>query len=326
MSEQTTDYSPLNQEQLAALNDEQKQIFTQLESKDRQFYAENFSPKSLGAALGRKWEIMQKHARRSAFEQKVQAEMAEIQNQTEDDVGLSTADIGAGAAGIAGAVGLGVLAKKIAPDGKANWRGVSPRDLVEPLVSTFARQEKTDIRFEAPTQGGVTQATVLLRTPTTLVPGLTIILTPFEEKTEVQISKLSSEGVMQTIKEGGSRLFDLLADGVRAKRRQDVGGLLDLAGKAIEDGVDIAQMVKDLDLEDKAWQAIKNAADPLQAIYDQKMAIENEKRHQLELLWDDYYTCPKCRVEFGAEDVECRVCGAERPDIPSKADPRRKIK
>ena len=93
--------------------------------------------------------------------------------------------------------------------------------------------------------------------------------------------------------------------------------------RAGDEGVDIAQLVKDLDLEDRAWEVIKNAADPIQSIYDQKMAIENEARLKLEMLWDDYYSCPKCRVEFGADDLECRVCGTARPEKPGQPDPRR---
>jgi hypothetical protein len=322
MSEQ--DYSPLSDDQIAALGDEQKVIFAQLDPKDRQFYADNFSPDSLGKALERKWEILQSRARLTAFDQKVKENLTAGIGEPADRADLSAGDVAVGAAGVAGAVGIGVLAKQIAPEGVATWRGVAPRDLVDPLVSAFARQENTDVRFEPPGAQGTQHATILMRTPKGLVPGLTIVMAPLEEGTQVQISKLSSESVMQTLKEGGLKLIDLVQDGLRAKRRRDLGDLLDLAGRAVDEGVDIAQIVKDLDLEDEAWKVIKEAADPLQVIYDERMAIEKEERLKLEMLWDDYYSCPKCRVTFGAEDVECRVCGSERPAQPEEVDPRRK--
>ncbi|MBN1146257.1 MAG: hypothetical protein JXA78_03300 [Anaerolineales bacterium] len=320
-----SDYSPLSPEQLAALSDAQKEFFQQLDAKDRQFYASHFSPTSLGEALDRKREIMQSRARLDAFDQKVKQNLAASANQQADKPGLSAGDVAAGAAGAAGLVGLGVLARQIAPEGKAEWRGVSPRDLVEPLVSAFARQENTDIRFEAPSEQGVRQAILLLRTPKGLLPGLVIVLAPLEQGVQVQIGKLTNEGVMETLKEGGLKLIDLLQGGLRAKRSGDLHDLLDLAGRVVGEGVDIAQIVRDLDLEDRAWEAIKNAADPLQAIYDQKMEIEEEARLKLEMIWDDYYYCPKCRVEFGADDLECRVCGAARPEKPEQPDPRKTI-
>jgi hypothetical protein len=318
-----SDYSPLSPEQIEILSDAQKGVFLQLDEKDREFYAENFSPGSLGKALERKGEIMQSRARLAAFDEKVKANLASSAGEAITGPGLSAEDVAIGAAGVAGAIGVGVLARQIAPEGKASWRGVTPRDLVEPLVNAFARQEKTDIRFETPGEQGVQQATILLRTSKGLVPGLIIVLAPLEQTTQVQISQLTSEGVMQALKEGGLKLLDLLQEGLRLKRRGGLDDLLVLAGRAVDEGVDIAQLVKDLDLEDRAWEVVKNAADPIQAVYDEKMKIENAARLKLEMLWDDYYSCPKCRVEFGADDTECRVCGAARPEKPEQPDPRR---
>jgi hypothetical protein len=318
-----SDYSPLSPEQLEVLNDNQKELFLQLDPKDRKFYADNFSPGSIGKALDRKGEILQSRARLAAFDQKVNENYISSLGNGDATPEITAGDVAMGAAGAAGMIGVGVLARQIAPEGKASWRGVAPRDLVEPLVNAFARQEKTDIRFEAPSEQGVQQATILLRTSKGLVPGLIIVLAPLEESTQVQIGQLTSESVMQALKEGGLKLLDLLQDGLRLKRRGGLDDLLVLAGRAVDEGVDIAQLVKDLDLEDRAWEVIKNAADPIQVIYDKKMAIENEARLKLEMLWDDYYSCPKCRVEFGADDVECRVCGTARPEKPEQPDPRR---
>jgi hypothetical protein len=321
MSDQTPDFSPLTTEQLAALSEAHKQIFLGLGAKDRQFYAASFSPESLGKALDRKGALIQSRARLNAFNQKVKQDMLSAASQTAPEPTLTGGEIAIGAAGLAGVVGIGALASQIAPQGKATWRGVEPGDLVVPLVNSFARQENTDIRFEPPTDEGNQQGIILLRTPRGLVPGLTILLTPLQGATQVQISKLSSEGILEMLKEGGLKLIDLVQYGLRRKR-SNPAGWLDMAGRAIEEGVDIAQMVNDLDLEDKAWEVIKNAADPLQAIYDEMMVIKKEQRLKLEAIWDDYYSCPKCRVEFGAEDTECRVCGSERPAMPDQPDPR----
>ncbi len=322
MSDQVPEYSPLSPEQLEALTDSQKQIFTQLDEKDRQFFAGNFSPTSLGQALERKWESVQSRARLEAFDQRVKENLTAAGTQATDKPGLTGGDVALGAAGVAGAVGIGVLARKIAPEGKATWRGVTPRDLVDPLVNTFARQEKTDIRFQSPTSEGLIQGSVLLRTSGGLVPGLTIVLTPFKDATQVEISKVSSDSIMQAVKEGGQKLINLVQQGLHLGRGRGGADMLDMADDLFRTGVDIAQIVKDLDLEDKAWEAIQKVADPLQAVYDEKMAIENEERLKLEMAWDDYYSCPKCRVNFGADDAECRVCGSARPSKPDQPDPR----
>ncbi|MEW5868861.1 MAG: hypothetical protein AB1894_06260 [Chloroflexota bacterium] len=323
MTEQTPNYSPLSPEQLTELNDAQKDIFQQLDEKDRQFFAKNFSPASLGKALERKWETIQSRARLSAFDQRVKENLTGPGKDAPEKPGLNAGDLALGAAGVAGVVGIGVLASKIAPEGKATWRGVTPRDLIDPLVKTFARQEKTDIRFEPPTAEGLLQASVLLRTSSGMLPGLTVVLTPLKEATEVQISKVSSDSILGTVKEGGQKLIDLVQDGLRlGKKQSGAENLLDLAGKMVNQGVDIAQSVKDLNLEDKAWEAIQNVAAPLQAIYNEKMAEQQESRLKLEMAWDDYISCPKCRVNFGADDLECRVCGTARPPRPEQPDPR----
>ena len=323
MSDQTPDStSLLSSEQLQALTDFQKEIFLKLALQDQQFFARNFYSASLGKALERKWENIQSNARLAAFDQRVKENLASQASSSASSPGLSAGDIAVGAAGVAGAVGIGVLAKKIAPDGKAIWRGVKPRDLIDSLVKTFARQEKTDIRFDPPSAEGVIHGNVLLRSSNGLLPGLDIVLAPLSEATQVTITKLSSESLMDTVKEGGQKLIDLVQDGFRLGKQGGVENLLDLAGKVVNQGTDIAKTVKDLDLEDKAWEAIKTAGDPIQAIYDEKMAAENEFRLRIEIAWDDYNTCPKCRVEFGAEDLECRVCGTARPARPERPDPR----
>ncbi|MBN2549184.1 MAG: hypothetical protein JXB15_08510 [Anaerolineales bacterium] len=322
MSDQIPDFSPLSSEQLAALNDTQKEIFLSLDAQDRQFFAKNFSAAGLGQALERKWETVQSRLRTSAFDQRIKENLQAQGGASAQSSSLSVGEVAAGAAGIAGAVGIGVLAKKIAVDGKAAWRGVSPRDLVDALVSTFARQEKTDIRFDPPSDEGNLHATVLLRSPSGMLPALNIDLTHLADATQVYISKVSSQSLMETIKDQGQKILDLVQDGLSLGRKGGAENLLDLAGQVMDQGFDVVQAVKDLDLEDRAWAAIQRVADPLQMQYDERMADEKERQLRLEMAWDDYNTCPKCRVPFGGEDSECRVCGTARPAKPEQPDPR----
>lgn len=323
MSDLPPDYSPLTDEQLSALTQAQKGIFLQLDPSDRQFFAQNFSPASLGKALDRKGEIMQVRARMSAQDALIKERLAARDSQAIQKPSISAGEVAAGAAGVAGLVGVGALASQIAPGGKAEWRGVTPRDLAPPLERTFARQEKTDLRFDPPNAEGVQQGTLFLRLPSGLAPAITILLTPLKEMTRVQITKISSESLLQTLKESGQTLIDLAKDGLRLRKGGgDAEDLLDLAGKVVGGSADIAQTIKDLDLEDRLWEVIQRTADPLQAIYDERQAIQKGQRLKLEQAWDDYLNCPKCRVAFGAEDAECRVCGAARPPRPEQADPR----
>ncbi len=328
MTEQlNSDYSPLSDDQVEALNEAQREIFLRLVPSDQEFFAQNFQPISLGKALERKWEIIQSRLALDEYDRHLRERYLEIAANSMAESGLSGGDIAsgaAGAAGIAGLVGLGTLAAKIAPKGKAEWRGVTPRDLVGPLVSTFARHERTDIRFESPNAEGVVHGVVLLRTGRGMLPALDINLTPLQDAIEVKISKVSKESLIQTFKEGSGNLIELAKDALWiGTRRGGIGSLLDLAGQVMEHGSEIAHTVNDLDLEDKAWKAVQVAAEPLQTIYDEKFLIIKDARLKLEMAWDDYISCPRCRVEFGADDVECRVCGAERPQMPAEPDPRK---
>lgn len=323
MSENNPDFSPLTNEQIEALTESQKSIFAALDESDRLFFAENFSEASLGAALEKKWQTIQSKARIAEFDSRIKQKLAASANQTGASAELSAQDLALGAAGIAGAVGIGALASQIAPSGQAVWRGVEPKDLILPLVNTFSNQPKTDIRFDAPTAEGVVHGAVYLKTSSGSIPGLTITLTPFNQSTQVTVSKLTSSSLMEALKSGSSKILEFVQEGLLRNRSRDKAtNLFNLAGSLLNSGIDIAQMIKDLDLEDKAWETIQRTADPLQKIYDEQMVVLNERRLLLEKAWDDYRNCPKCAVPFRTEDTECWVCGTPRPDQPSSPDPR----
>lgn len=310
--------SPLSPEQASSLTEAQKEIFQQLDLKDQAFFAQNFSAQALGKALERKGALVKKKADRS-FDQRYQKNLEEAHRSLAlEGRGAGVGEMAAGVAGAAGVIGLGSLAAKLAPEGMARWRGVAPKDLTAALNNVFLGAEKTDLRF-APADGeGNLHAQVLLRTANGLKPGLDIVLTALADSTQVHISKVKAESVSEKVKEGGKKLIDLVR---RGKSRKDSGDLLGLAGDVLEQGTDIFQSVKDLNLEDQAWEAIQQAAEPLQAIYDEKMAREKEKRHLLQQAWDDFRNCPRCRVPFGAQDQECRVCGTARPAQPAEGEP-----
>lgn len=322
-TEPLPDLAPLSPEQIERLTENQKEIFVNLDEKDREFFSAHFSPETLGKALERKWETIQSQSRVQEFDKHLKEKLTTNASRTSSQAAISGSDLAVSAAGVAGAVGIGVLASQIAPAGKASWRGVSPHDLLEPLYRAFAQGEKTDLKFQPPTEAGVLHGAIYVRTQQGLIPGLAISLTPIGDSTEVYISKVSSESIIDAIKNGSQKLFDLIRDGlILSARKGGLENLIALAASIVSNGVDIARIVKDLDLEDKAWETIKLAADPLQRIYDERKAIENANRLKLEQAWDDYYNCPKCGVSFGADDKECRVCGTARPEKLAIPDPR----
>lgn len=325
MSNPTPNASLLSPEQLAALSDEQQRIFSQLHPADQQFFARSFSPASLGPALERKWAIIQANAPLVDLDRQTRQALALPASASTpgSKTGPGLGEIAAGAAGVAGMVGIGALAAKLAPQGVATWRGVKPRDLVDPLLTAFARQEQTDMRFEPPGENGVLSGIVELRTRQGLLPALTITLAPLQDAVQVGVSKIESQTIIEKMKEGGQKLLGLVQDGFQAARQGGPGGLIDMAGKVLDKGGDIAKVVHDLNLEDKAWEVVQRVADPLQARFDEAQRAAQAARIKLEQAWDDHITCPRCRVEFGAGDVECRVCGSARLPAPDQPDPRR---
>ena len=73
-------------------------------------------------------------------------QMRELAAEVDAIVNAANSDLILGA-GVAGAIGVGVLAGKIAPEGKASWRGVSPRDLVEPLLGALRGIEPIAVSY-----------------------------------------------------------------------------------------------------------------------------------------------------------------------------------
>ena len=77
-----TGLTKLSADQTAALNDEQKAIFSALDVSDQNFYAETFKPADLPTALTRKGEIMQRSQAERERLQKLKAFMAKAARPT----------------------------------------------------------------------------------------------------------------------------------------------------------------------------------------------------------------------------------------------------
>jgi rubrerythrin len=90
----------------------------------------------------------------------------------------------------------------------------------------------------------------------------------------------------------------------------------------MDGGANLADVVGNLRLKERAWKVIKTSAEAIEAAYRDRVEKERQARLLLEAAWDRYYNCPTCGVSFGPEDTVCRVCGTARPDKPVTADPR----
>ena len=128
-----TGLTKLSADQAAALNDEQKAIFSALDVSDQDFYAETFKPADLPTALARKGEIMQRSQAERERLQKLKAFMAkssEAHPPQNDDVEGALTGLAMGALGIGG-VAAGIT------DNNAQYKGVKPEELIAPLRAEF---------------------------------------------------------------------------------------------------------------------------------------------------------------------------------------------
>jgi hypothetical protein len=168
------------------------------------------------------------------------------------------------------------------------------------------------------------EGTVFLISSRQFVPALNVHLTKVQNGTQVKISDLTSEGLLEAVKKGGAALFRLAQKGLSLWTfgRRNPAGALRTASSLFEDGTDIAGLAQDLNLEKRAWQCIKNAADSLERAKQEQRRQAEESRYALEQAWDHYYNCPRCSVPFGEGDKECQVCGTQRPLMPTQPDPR----
>jgi len=307
----------LNADQLAALNEEQKAIFCALSPADQDFFASAFKPAELAGALMRKREIMQ---RNQAERERLARMMEALRKGAEAHPPDEDAAEDALAAAALGALGLGAAAV-IATDNTAFYHGVQPEALIPPLRAEF-EGKATTITFGG--QTGALMATVAILSESEAVPALTIHLTAVNDGVEVKVNDLTTRGVLETVKEGGKRLLDVAGKGLdllsgRARSPLD---LADKAGRVLSSGISLAEAASNLNLKQRAWRSIKQAAEAIEKKYLSELDEARQLRYALEKAWDNFNNCPGCGVSFGPEDAVCRVCGTARPLRPTAPDPR----
>jgi hypothetical protein len=216
----------------------------------------------------------------------------------------------------AGVVGIGAAAAMVASDNHAFWKGVKPSDLIPALRTEFS-SDKTQLKVDG--SPDALAATVMLGGS---VPMLTVYLSAANDGTEVKMSDLTAQGAIATIKEGGQRLLDMAGNAMHVLNHARNGGasadeLLSNANQALSKGAGLAETAGNLKLKERAWKVIKQSAETIEASYLSEAEKARQARFTLEKAWENYNTCPTCGVAFGAEDNECRVCGAARMAKPA---------
>jgi hypothetical protein len=314
-----TGLTKLSAEQTAALNDEQKAIFCALGESDQDFYAETFKPADLPTVLARKGEIMQRSQAERERLQKLKAFMARVSEAhppQNDNVERALTGLAMGALGIGG-VAAGIT------DNNAQYKGVKPEELIAPLRAEFGGG-RTRIDFSGRPEAII--ATVALLSGSGAVQALTINLTSVNDGVEVKVNDLTTRGLIETVKEGGKALLELAEQGLDLLNLGKYGGspqdVISTAQQTLAEGGDLAETASGLQLKERAWKAMKAAAESIEANSLSRMKAEREAREALEGAWDRFTNCPSCGVSFGPEDSVCRVCATARPEMPQKADPR----
>jgi len=307
----------LSPEQLAVLDDELKAVFSVLVESDQNFFASTFSPKDLPGALSRKAEIMKRYQADREQLGKVKADLsrsAEIP-PGEDKVG----DILTGAAA---ALGLGAAAAVVATDNSAFYQGVKPADLLAPLRTEF---QATNTAFTSSGSPEALTATVSLLSERGPIPAMTINLTAVENGCQVKVNDLSTQSIIETLKEGGAKLIDLAQKGLSLFRGgQGAGDILSQADETLDSGADLAGTVHGFKLKERTWQVIRTTAESMEANYRDQSEKERQARAEVETAWDQYNNCPNCGVSFSPDVNTCRVCATARPAQPVAPDPRQK--
>ncbi len=324
------EHSLLSQEQLSQLNEEQKAIFLMLTEEDQKFFAQTFSAQDLPKALDRKGEILKRNQVQRERLAMIKERLAQVDKENPTSIGDFNPALAVGglAAGAAAVLGIGTTKQTITTDGSARWKGVSPRLVANALERAFDT-ETTDAEVEG-TEKELT-VTIYLRPPEdrTYLPAISVLLLQIQDTLQVNVSNLTSESITAAVKRGGKKMLDLAIKGFLLwQRRHSIftGELTDFAQSALTSAFDAAQVVKDLDLEDRVWEVIKQTADAREKAYLVEAERQRLIQQDLEKAWDDYYRCPRCGEPFRDDMNYCRICGRARNPAPSTPDPRQNLK
>jgi hypothetical protein len=192
------------------------------------------------------------------------------------------------------------------------------------LDAEFGDKEMSDVEFSG--SSDALEGTVFLVAGNRFVPALTINLVRKENGVEVKVGDLTSQGMLETMRGGGEKLFSLAMKGLNLWTRKGRGmaptDLVGMAGLAFQDSTHLAQIAGNLKLKDRAWSVIRNSADAVEKAYRARQLELRKQRAALEQAWDQYLNCPSCSVPFGNDDLKCRVCGTARPERPTRPNPR----
>ena len=307
----------LSPDQAAALSDELKAVYSMLSPADQAFFAKNFTPADLPTVLTRKAEILKRSEASRARMEEIQTAMAQAE--------AAHPPVNDNAENVLGAVGavlgVGAAAAIVATDNSAHYRGVRPQDLVEPLRAEFSGGRTV---FSAAGRPEALVGTISLYASGGAVPAMTINLNTVEDGLEIKVNDLTSQGLLETVKEGGMKLLGAAGAGLNLLNHVRQGNLSpnDL-GQVLDQGAGLAESAGALKLKERAWKVIRSSAEAVEAGYLSQLAQEREARALLEKAWDNYYNCPTCGVAFGEADKECRVCGTAHPEAPARPDPRK---
>lgn len=309
--------SKLSPEQAAALNDELKAVYSMLSPADQDFFAKTFKPADLPNVLTRKSEIIKRSQSERERIEKLKASFAQAQEAHPPvDDGAENV-MGA----VAGVLGVGAAAAIVATDNTAHYRGVKPTDLLESLRAEFNGGKTA---FSASGRKEAITATIALVSGQQPTPALTINLNTHEDGIEIKVNDLTSQGLLETVKEGGKKLLGVAKAGLNLYNRTRRGGFNpDDIGSIIDSGTGLAEATGTLKLKERAWKVIRTASESIEAGYLAQLEQEREARALLEKAWDNYYNCPTCGVAFGEADRQCRVCGTGHPEAPVRPDPRK---
>jgi hypothetical protein len=314
----------LSPEQQAGLSEEEKLIFCALHPSDQDFSARTFSPSSLPQFLRNKGALEQRKRDASAQQLSLQSRLKSIVPAGTSSSGSSlTETLVGGAAAVTAAVGIGVLAGKLSTDGSMTWHDL-PVDLaVRALSSEFNRGDGRTIAQLSPLDDQTTRVNIDLITSGRQVPGISIQLASLSQsETKVQVSDLTDVSITEMLKERGQDALDLLKGGVDLLiRRQrngsiDLGRMFGLGKDALDKAFDAHQSVKDLDLEDRAWECLIKIAEPRERDWEKRKRLALEDQERRRLAWKYYESCEKCSVPYEPEAESCAVCGNLRPPRP----------
>jgi len=314
----------LSAEQLAGLSEEERAIFCALHPSDQDFAARAFSPASLPQFLRNKGSLENRNRENAGKQQALSARIrSAVPETTQNGSGGLGEALVVGTAAVTAAVGIGVLAGKLSTDGSMTWHDLPVNLAVQSLQAEFNQADGRTSARAARMDSQTTRVDINLLSSGREVPGISVQLAELSQsETKVQVSDLTDVSITEMLKERGQDALELLKGGVDLLiRRQrsgsiDLGRMFGLGQEALDKAFDAHQSVKDLDLEDRAWECLIRVAEPRERDWEKRKRLALEEAESRRLAWKYYENCENCSVAYTAEAESCEVCGNLRPPRP----------